>query len=111
MFNSYATSRTIGEDADNVYRCGFAVAPVTMWELYHTIYTERYMLMPEDNEVIHTHACQIEKKSSVEHRNAVLVKVIVIKQTVNNYENNIVKAYRIFEVCFLLLKSKGLFTN
>nr|XP_026692095.1 prolyl endopeptidase FAP-like isoform X3 [Ciona intestinalis] len=40
---------TIGEDADNVFKCGFAVAPVTKWEYYHTIWTEKYMQQPKDN--------------------------------------------------------------
>ncbi|CAK8692165.1 unnamed protein product [Clavelina lepadiformis] len=49
-YGGYATSRVIGEDSENVYKCGFSVAPVTKWELYHTIYTERYMQEPKDNE-------------------------------------------------------------
>nr|XP_018666654.1 dipeptidyl peptidase 4-like isoform X1 [Ciona intestinalis] len=48
-YGGYATSRTIGEDVNNVFKCGFAVAPVTKWEYYHTIYTERYMQQPKDN--------------------------------------------------------------
>jgi dipeptidyl-peptidase-4 len=31
------------------FRAGVAVAPVTRWEDYDTIYTERYMLRPQDN--------------------------------------------------------------
>jgi dipeptidyl-peptidase-4 len=30
-------------------KAGFAVAPVTNWELYDTIYTERYMGLPKEN--------------------------------------------------------------
>uniref|UniRef100_H2YFY4 Uncharacterized protein n=1 Tax=Ciona savignyi TaxID=51511 RepID=H2YFY4_CIOSA len=48
-YGGYATSRVIGEDVENVFKCGFAVAPVTKWEYYHTIYTERYMLQPKNN--------------------------------------------------------------
>jgi dipeptidyl-peptidase-4 len=32
-----------------VFRAGAAVAPVSDWRLYDSIYTERYMKMPEDN--------------------------------------------------------------
>ncbi|XP_078490198.1 dipeptidyl peptidase 4-like isoform X2 [Ciona intestinalis] len=48
-YGGYTTSRTIGEDSDNVFKCGFAVAPVTKWEYYHTIWTEKYMQQPKDN--------------------------------------------------------------
>ena len=33
----------------DVFQCGVAVASVTDWKLYDTIYTERYMGLPKDN--------------------------------------------------------------
>jgi dipeptidyl-peptidase-4 len=36
--------------APGVYSAGAAVAPVTEWHAYDTIYTERYMKHPQDNE-------------------------------------------------------------
>jgi len=36
-------------DAPDVFKAGIAVAPVTDWRLYDTIYTERYMGRPQDN--------------------------------------------------------------
>ena len=34
-------------EAPEVYKAGFAVAPVTDWHFYDTIYTERYIGMPD----------------------------------------------------------------
>jgi dipeptidyl-peptidase-4 len=36
-------------NASDVFRAGFAGAPVTSWLNYDTIYTERYMGLPKDN--------------------------------------------------------------
>ena len=36
--------------APDVFRCGIAGAPVTDWRNYDTIYTERYLGLPEENE-------------------------------------------------------------
>jgi dipeptidyl-peptidase-4 len=41
---SFAMTRT------NLFKMGIAVAPVSDWRLYDTIYTERYMCTPADNE-------------------------------------------------------------
>ena len=49
----FVTTSVLAADADqdNVFKCGIAVAPVTNWIYYDTIYTERYMGLPtpEDN--------------------------------------------------------------
>jgi dipeptidyl-peptidase-4 len=47
-YGGYMASLCILRGAD-VFRAGIAVAPVTDWALYDTIYTERYMRRPEDN--------------------------------------------------------------
>lgn len=50
-YGGYMTLKTLEYDANNVFQCGVSVAPVTSWLYYDTIYTERYMGLPteEDN--------------------------------------------------------------
>ena len=36
-------------ESNGVFKGGIAVAPVTDWKFYDTIYTERYMQRPQDN--------------------------------------------------------------
>ncbi|KAJ2867368.1 Dpp4p [Coemansia aciculifera] len=47
-YGGYTTSRAIERHSD-VFRVGMAVAPVTNWRFYDSIYTERYMKTPEIN--------------------------------------------------------------
>lgn len=42
--------------ATDVYACGVAIAPVTSWRFYDSIYTERYMLTPQENEAGYSYA-------------------------------------------------------
>ena len=48
-YGGYMTSLCMTKGAD-VYKAGIAVAPVTNWKYYDTIYTERFMRTPEENE-------------------------------------------------------------
>ncbi|KAM4602130.1 dipeptidyl peptidase 4-like [Polymixia lowei] len=47
-YGGYVTSMALGAGS-GVFRCGMAVAPVSKWEYYDSIYTERYMNQPSDN--------------------------------------------------------------
>ncbi len=47
-YGGYMTCLCLLHIAD-VFKAGVAVAPVTDWKLYDSIYTERYMRRPEDN--------------------------------------------------------------
>ncbi|OWB63745.1 hydrolase activity protein [[Candida] boidinii] len=48
-YGGFTTLKTLEEDTDNVFKYGMAVAPVTNWLFYDSIYTERYMNKPNDN--------------------------------------------------------------
>ncbi|KAJ1844212.1 Dpp4p, partial [Coemansia sp. RSA 2708] len=47
-YGGYTTARAIERHSD-VFRVGMAVAPVTSWRFYDSVYTERYMKTPQDN--------------------------------------------------------------
>jgi len=47
-FGGFNTLMSMSEGRD-VFRCGVAVAPVTDWRFYDTVYTERYMRTPQEN--------------------------------------------------------------
>ncbi|KAM8791981.1 dipeptidyl peptidase 4 [Rhynchonycteris naso] len=49
-YGGYVTSMVLGAGS-GVFKCGIAVAPVSSWEFYDSVYTERYMGFPtpEDN--------------------------------------------------------------
>ncbi|MEQ2264875.1 hypothetical protein XENORESO_021230 [Xenotaenia resolanae] len=48
-YGGYVSSMVLGSGS-GVFKCGMAVAPVSKWEYYDTIYTERYMLQPSENQ-------------------------------------------------------------
>ena len=48
-YTTLMSTLTGGEGADGGFAAGVSVAPVTSWEFYDTIYTERYMWTPDGN--------------------------------------------------------------
>jgi dipeptidyl-peptidase 4 len=48
-YGGYMTSLCMTKGADQ-YRAGIAVAPVTNWKYYDSIYTERFLRTPQENE-------------------------------------------------------------
>ena len=50
------------------YRAGIAVAPVTDWRLYDTIYTERFMLTPQQNEAGYEASSAVNRAANLRGR-------------------------------------------
>ena len=52
FFKGFVTLSVLAADSvqDNIFKCGIAVAPVTNWIYYDTIYTERYMGLPTSDD-------------------------------------------------------------
>jgi dipeptidyl-peptidase-4 len=48
-YGGYMTALTLARGGD-LFKAGIVVAPVTDWRLYDSIYTERYMWTPQENE-------------------------------------------------------------
>ncbi|KAK4144912.1 dipeptidyl peptidase IV N-terminal region-domain-containing protein [Dichotomopilus funicola] len=48
-YGGFNTLKTLERDGGETFRYGMAVAPVTDWRFYDSIYTERYMLTPQTN--------------------------------------------------------------
>ncbi|KAK2861173.1 hypothetical protein FQN49_004471 [Arthroderma sp. PD_2] len=48
-YGGFMTLKTLEQDAGETFQYGMAVAPVTDWRYYDSIYTERYMHMPQHN--------------------------------------------------------------
>lgn len=48
-YGGFMTLKALETDAGETFKYGMAVAPVTDWRFYDSIYTERYMHMPQHN--------------------------------------------------------------
>ncbi|KAL4948227.1 putative dipeptidyl-aminopeptidase B [Aspergillus filifer] len=48
-YGGFMTLKTLEQDAGETFQYGMAVAPVTDWRFYDSVYTERYMHTPQHN--------------------------------------------------------------
>ncbi|KAM4697399.1 dipeptidyl peptidase 4 [Rhinophrynus dorsalis] len=53
-YGGYVTSMVLGSGS-GVFKCGIAVAPVSSWQYYDSIYTERYMGLPTPEDNLHNY--------------------------------------------------------
>lgn len=67
---SYGGYMTLMEMAvpDSPFKAGVSMAPVTDWRFYDSIYTERYMLTPQQNEIGYNNASALEKSQDLKGR-------------------------------------------
>ncbi|KAF8426281.1 putative dipeptidyl-aminopeptidase B [Tirmania nivea] len=55
-YGGFMTLKTLEQDGGNMFKYGMAVAPVTDWRFYDSIYTERYMHTPQSNSKGYIHS-------------------------------------------------------
>ena len=98
-FGGYMTSLCMNIGAD-VFKMGIAVAPVTTWRYYDTIYTERYLGLPKDN------ASGYDDNSPIQHTDKLKGKFLLIHgtgddnvhyQNAVDYHNALIKAGKQFD--------------
>ncbi|KAH0621422.1 hypothetical protein JD844_022723 [Phrynosoma platyrhinos] len=53
-YGGYVSSMVLGSGS-GVFKCGIAVAPVSRWQYYDSIYTERYMCLPKEDDNLHNY--------------------------------------------------------
>ncbi|XP_026313820.1 venom dipeptidyl peptidase 4-like [Hyposmocoma kahamanoa] len=67
-YGGYASSLALARGGD-VFRCAIAVAPVVDWRFYDTIYTERYMDLPQVNTEAYTNSSLLTQEVVDAYRN------------------------------------------
>ncbi|XP_072903513.1 dipeptidyl peptidase 4-like isoform X1 [Hemitrygon akajei] len=79
-YGGYVTSMVLGSGS-KVFKCGMAVAPVSNWTYYDSIYTERYMGLPTNDDNF-----QFYKNSTVMQRaaNFKLVDYLLVHGTADD---------------------------
>lgn len=98
----------------NVFKLAIAVAPVTNWRYYDTIYTERYNGLPQDNPTGY------DDNSPINHTKKIKGKYLLIHGTADDnvhYQNAIelvkklVENNKQFEVMFYPNSNHGIYTG
>lgn len=64
-FGGYEALMAATSGSDSPFAAAVAVAPVTSWRYYDTVYTERYMLTPNENEDGYNEGSPVERTASL----------------------------------------------
>uniref|UniRef100_A0A8B9PCF5 Fibroblast activation protein alpha n=1 Tax=Apteryx owenii TaxID=8824 RepID=A0A8B9PCF5_APTOW len=79
-YGGYVTSLALGSGS-GVFKCGMAVAPVSSWEYYASIYTERFMGLPVESDNLEHYRVRILFLYNVHFQNsAQIAKALVNAQ-------------------------------
>ncbi len=110
-YGGYMTLNTMLEEP-KLIKAGISGAPVTNWLLYDTIYTERYMGLPQENEEAYKKASPVNKAARLEGR-LLLVHNIgddnVLFQNMLQMTDALQRANKPFELQVYPLKNHGVF--
>jgi len=69
-YGGYATAMTLIKDEENVFKCGISTAPPTNWLFYDSMYTERFMGLPteEDNLIGYQNGSLLDKVTKLKDK-------------------------------------------
>jgi dipeptidyl-peptidase-4 len=110
-FGGYMTSLCLAK-GNGVFKMGIAVAPVTSWRYYDTIYTERYLKTPELN------PSGYDDNSPIQFAKSFGGKYLLVHGTADDnvhYQNSLewvdalVKANKQFDMAFYPNKNHGIY--
>ncbi len=110
-YGGYMTSLCLSLGAD-VFTAGIAVAPVTNWRYYDTIYTERYNGLPQGNEAGY------DANSPINHANKMNGNLLLVHgsaddnvhfQNTMDYVSKLVAANKQFEMMVYPNKDHGIY--
>ncbi len=110
-YGGYMSSLCITKGAD-VFKLAIAVAPVTNWKYYDSIYTERYLRTPQENNAGY------EENSPINFVDKLKGKYLIIHGTADDnvhFQNSVdmisamVKANKKFESAYYPNKNHGIF--
>ncbi len=109
-YGGYMSSLAILKGAD-VFNTAIAVAPVTTWRFYDTIYTERYLQRPQEN------ASGYDDNSPIQHADKLTGNFLLIHGTGDDnvhfqnavaLQNELIKAGKQFDTFYYPDKAHGL---
>ncbi|MEA1874244.1 MAG: S9 family peptidase [Bacteroidota bacterium] len=110
-YGGYMTNLCLSLGAD-VFTAGIAVAPVTNWRYYDTIYTERYNGLPQENEAGY------DQNSPINHANKMDGNLLLVHgsaddnvhyQNTMDYVSKLVAANKQFEMMVYPNKDHGIY--